>query len=201
MFTYDTHSSYLGLVIYNTCKFKPRRCPPRTVQYHGLRVVVWMSPYLINGILLPSGWPFHWLCSCFQTLGISSEHVLFHSCCSPDAWLSLSTMRRACPLSLTWAAVASCARPNLRGSSTVNVLSLLSSSFEGLGLVFQRRWAPGVHWFRPLRNRTSGPVALHDLQIIIIIEIVKVPTLRLKALNTHSITHIMYIEMENVTRN
>ena len=29
-------------------------------------------------------------------------------------------------------------------------------------------------------------------------EICKAPTLRLKALNKHSITHIMYIEMENV---
>ena len=32
--------------------------------------------------------------------------------------------------------------------------------------------------------------------IIIIMEICKAPTLRLKALNEHSITHIMYIEME-----
>ena len=32
--------------------------------------------------------------------------------------------------------------------------------------------------------------------IIIITEICKAPTLRLKALNKHSITHIMYIEME-----
>ena len=31
---------------------------------------------------------------------------------------------------------------------------------------------------------------------IIIMEICKAPTLRLKALNKHSITHIMYIEME-----
>ena len=117
----------------------------------------------------------------------------FFGACFVPQWLQsryfivFTTMRRAGPLSLTWAAVASCARPNLRGSSTVNVFSLLSSSFEGLGLVFQRRWAPGVHWFRPLRNRTSGPVALHDLQIIIM-EISKAPTLRLKALNTHSIT-------------
>ena len=34
--------------------------------------------------------------------------------------------------------------------------------------------------------------------IIIIMEICKAPTLRLKALNKH--THIMYIEMENVTK-
>ena len=29
----------------------------------------------------------------------------------------------------------------------------------------------------------------------------KTPTLRLKALNKHSITHVMYIEMENVISN
>jgi len=34
------------------------------------------------------------------------------------------------------------------------------------------------------------------IRIIIIMEIYQVPTLRLKALNKHSITHIMYIEME-----
>ena len=34
--------------------------------------------------------------------------------------------------------------------------------------------------------------------IIIIMEICKAPTLRLKALNKH--THIMYIEMENVIK-
>ena len=37
--------------------------------------------------------------------------------------------------------------------------------------------------------------------IIIIMEICKAPTLRLKALNKHSITHVMYIEMENVISN
>ena len=36
------------------------------------------------------------------------------------------------------------------------------------------------------------------LCIIIIMEICKAPTLRLKALNKH--THIMYIEMENVIK-
>ena len=34
------------------------------------------------------------------------------------------------------------------------------------------------------------------LLTIIIIEICKAPTLRLKALNKHSITHMIYIEME-----
>ena len=34
--------------------------------------------------------------------------------------------------------------------------------------------------------------------IIIIMEICKAPSLRLKALNKHSIAHIMYIDMENV---
>ena len=37
--------------------------------------------------------------------------------------------------------------------------------------------------------------------ILIKIDICKAPTLRLKALNKHSITHIMYIEMENVMSN
>ena len=35
--------------------------------------------------------------------------------------------------------------------------------------------------------------------MIIIMEICKAPTLRLKALNKHSITHIMYIEMEMIS--
>ena len=39
----------------------------------------------------------------------------------------------------------------------------------------------------------------HCAVIIIIMEICKAPTLRLKALNKH--THIMYIEMENVISN
>ena len=34
-------------------------------------------------------------------------------------------------------------------------------------------------------------------QTIIIMEIRKAPTLRLRALNKHNITHIMYIKMEN----
>ena len=37
--------------------------------------------------------------------------------------------------------------------------------------------------------------------IMIIMEICKAPTLRIKALNKHNVTHIMYIEMENVTIN
>ena len=44
-------------------------------------------------------------------------------------------------------------------------------------------------------------VILHKMGqplIIIIMEICKAPTLRLKALNKH--THIMYIEMENVIK-
>ena len=36
---------------------------------------------------------------------------------------------------------------------------------------------------------------------IVIMEICKVPILRLKALNKHNITYIMYIEMENVISN
>ena len=34
---------------------------------------------------------------------------------------------------------------------------------------------------------------------MIVIEICNAPTLRLKALNKHSITHIMYIEMETLS--
>ena len=37
--------------------------------------------------------------------------------------------------------------------------------------------------------------------IIVPMDICRAPTLRLKALNKHSITHIMYIEMENVISN
>ena len=37
--------------------------------------------------------------------------------------------------------------------------------------------------------------------IIVIMEICKAPTLRLRVLNKHSITHIMYVEMENVISN
>ena len=42
----------------------------------------------------------------------------------------------------------------------------------------------------------NGPLAWFQILLIIIMEICKAPTLRLKALNKH--THIMYIEMENV---
>ena len=38
----------------------------------------------------------------------------------------------------------------------------------------------------------------YEIIIIIIMEVCKAPTLRLKALNKH--THIMYIEMENVIK-
>ena len=46
-------------------------------------------------------------------------------------------------------------------------------------------------------NDTEG----RDITITIIMEICKAPTLRLKALNKHNITHIMYIEMEIVISN
>ena len=49
-----------------------------------------------------------------------------------------------------------------------------------------------------LRNSSEfrrGPKSL-DFLVIIIMEICKAPTLRLKALNKYSITHIMYIEMK-----
>ena len=45
-------------------------------------------------------------------------------------------------------------------------------------------------------NQTEWPTIPAN---IIIIEICKAPTLRLKALNNHSITHIMYIEMEKLS--
>ena len=44
----------------------------------------------------------------------------------------------------------------------------------------------------------ENQVGSHLIIIIIIMEICKAPTLRLKALNKH--THIMYIEMENVIK-
>ena len=45
-------------------------------------------------------------------------------------------------------------------------------------------------------DHNSGP----DIYIIIT-EICKAPTLQLKVLNKHNMTHIMYIEMKNVTSN
>ena len=47
------------------------------------------------------------------------------------------------------------------------------------------------------RGRRFYPA--YTLIIIIIMEICKAPTQRLKALNKHNITHIMYIEMENLS--
>ena len=46
--------------------------------------------------------------------------------------------------------------------------------------------------------RTSEPKLFHLYVIIIIMEIFKVPTLRLKALNKH--THILYMDMENIIK-
>ena len=46
-----------------------------------------------------------------------------------------------------------------------------------------------------------APQTLVLVQIIILIKICNAPTLRLKALNKHRITHVMYIEMENVINN
>ena len=43
---------------------------------------------------------------------------------------------------------------------------------------------------------TENKARYNDVIIIIIMEICKARTLRLKALNKPSITHIMYIEME-----
>ena len=49
---------------------------------------------------------------------------------------------------------------------------------------------------RKSRTLVDNAKTAFYLIIIIIMEICKAPTLRLKALNKH--THIMYIEMENV---
>ena len=66
---------------------------------------------------------------------------------------------------------------------------------SGLGRVWarQRGQHPGHH---PLLRP-----ALQWSVIIIIMEICKAPTRRLKAMNKHNKTHIAYIEMENVTCN
>ena len=42
---------------------------------------------------------------------------------------------------------------------------------------------------------------VHNLTCLIIMDFCKAPALRFKALNKHSITHMMYIEMENVISN
>ena len=51
----------------------------------------------------------------------------------------------------------------------------------------------------PGAQEYSGSHHVLEIIIIIIMEICKAPILRLKALNKHNITHITYIEMENVT--
>ena len=49
----------------------------------------------------------------------------------------------------------------------------------------------------PAINETVKWLSLRPMLIIItIIEICKAPTLRFKVLNKHSLTHIMYFEME-----
>ena len=54
----------------------------------------------------------------------------------------------------------------------------------------------------PYQNNLLYKYIAHTIIItVILIEICKAPTLHLKALNNHSITHIMYIEMENVISN
>ena len=47
---------------------------------------------------------------------------------------------------------------------------------------------------------TENKARYNDVIIIIIMEICKARTLRLKALNKHSITHIMYSEMEMLSK-
>ena len=51
------------------------------------------------------------------------------------------------------------------------------------------------------KGRRSRNLQANHQIIVIIMEICKAPTPRHKALNKHSIAHIMYIEMENVTSN
>ena len=52
-----------------------------------------------------------------------------------------------------------------------------------------------------LQARPGNVTGWDSKGAIIIMEICKAPTMRLKALNKHSVTHIMYIEMENVISN
>ena len=44
-------------------------------------------------------------------------------------------------------------------------------------------------------------IYLPQAKVIIIMKICEAPTLRLKALNKHNITHIMYSDLENVISN
>ena len=51
-----------------------------------------------------------------------------------------------------------------------------------------------------MHSVTTTRIIIIIVIIVIIIENCQAPTQQLKALNKHSITHIMYIEMENVIR-
>ena len=63
-----------------------------------------------------------------------------------------------------------------------------------------------VYYMKPCKTQKKlqvGTVQVLDQadESIIMVEIRKAPTQRLKALNKHNRTHIMYPEIENVVRN
>ena len=77
----------------------------------------------------------------------------------------------------------------------------MSWSVQHLQCSFNSDLVTLVADFQPSDSEIISTPSLLQLQlksiiILIIMEICKAPTLRLKALNKPSITHIMYIEME-----
>ena len=74
---------------------------------------------------------------------------------------------------------------------------MLSRIFFGVGGV---GWG-GVFFNCPLWDAIIIIIIRIILIVIIIMTIGEAPTLRLKAFNKQSVTHIMYIEMENVISN
>ena len=70
------------------------------------------------------------------------------------------------------------------------------------GFTVERRYTPYTWWTHsmgvPSCRKFTPQTWSNRYSVIIIMEICKTPTLRLKALNKH--THIMYIKMENVTQ-
>ena len=55
--------------------------------------------------------------------------------------------------------------------------------------------------FMGLQRSAKPCLRFYAMSVITTVEICQAPTLRLKALNMHIITHIMYIEIENVIGN
>ena len=72
-------------------------------------------------------------------------------------------------------------------------------SSKGVTLCRKRKEPVQARFFLLRRARlfSSNGFMLDDNNM----EICKTPALRLKALNKHNITHVMYIEMEHVTSN